>query len=306
VPYTALHDPNARYPVAAVQRLWALADDVTRDPCFGLEVGRTWHPTSFHALGYAALAAATLREALTYLVRYCHVVSTGARLALIDRDGESALLLEGRLGEHALAVSATRAPVQAGLAAIAVLCAQARGQTIDLRRVTLRQEEGGAGARLQGFFGCPVVFEAPENALLFLREQIDASLPSANAVLAQINAKAIDDYLARIESPHLSDRVRARLIRALPAGKVSEAGVARALNVSLRSMQRKLKEEGTSFRALVDDTRRHLASQHLSDSTMSLAEVAYLLGFSEASSLSRAMRRWGRGEAGRSEESVAH
>ena len=67
--------------------------------------------------------------------------------------------------------------------------------------------------------------------------------------------------------------------------------------MSLRSMQRKLNREGTSFRALLDDTRRQLARQYLGDATMSLAEVAYLLGFSEASSLARAMRRWRQGEA---------
>ena len=294
VSYAERHDPNARYPLAAIQRLWVLAENEIRDPCFGLDVGRAWHPTSFHALGYTALAAATLREALICLVRYCHVVSSGARLELIDREGESVLLLESRLREHGLVVSAPHAPVQAGLAAIAVLCAQARGHPVDLRRVTLKQRESGAGARLQSFFGCPVLFEAEENALVFLREQIDESLPAANVVLAQINARALEEYLAQIESPHLANRVRAHLIRLLPAGKVTEAAAARALNMSLRSMQRKLRQEGTSFRALVDDTRSHLAREHLRDSTMSLAEVAYLLGFSEASSLSRAMRRWGR------------
>ena len=292
VSYADLHDPNARYPFAAIQRLWALAEDETGDPCFGMEVGRAWHPTSFHALGYAALAAATLRDALGYLVRYCQVVSSAARLELVDRSGECLLLLEGKAREHAPAVFSS---VQAGLAAIAILCAQARGHAVDLRRVTLKQQERGAKARLQSFFGCPVLFEAQEDALVFAPDEIDASLPAANAVLAQINAKALETYLSRLQSPHLADRVRAHLMRALPAARISESEAARGLNMSLRSMQRKLREEGTSFRALVDDTRRHLAREHLSDPTLSRAEVAYLLGFSEASSLSRAMRRWGRG-----------
>jgi AraC-like DNA-binding protein len=101
-------------------------------------------------------------------------------------------------------------------------------------------------------------------------------------------------YHARIDARHIGDRVRAQLTRLLPTGKVSQQAVARALNLSLRSMQRKLKEEGASFRGLVDDTRQRLARQYLADPTLSVGEVAYLLGFADASSFSRASRRWGR------------
>jgi AraC-like DNA-binding protein len=57
-------------------------------------------------------------------------------------------------------------------------------------------------------------------------------------------------------------------------------------------MQRKLKARGVSFRKLLDDTRRQLAEQYLKDSTLSVSEIAYLLGFAEVSSFSRAFRRW--------------
>ena len=57
-------------------------------------------------------------------------------------------------------------------------------------------------------------------------------------------------------------------------------------------MQRKLKAQGMSFRKLLDDTRRQLAEQYLKDSTLSVSEIAYLLGFAEVSSFSRAFRRW--------------
>ena len=77
-----LGDPNARYPLAGVQRLWALAIETTGDPCIGLEVGRSWHPTTFHALGYAALASGSLREALALVARYSRIVSTGARIEM--------------------------------------------------------------------------------------------------------------------------------------------------------------------------------------------------------------------------------
>src|SRR4051812_27127125 len=125
-----LQDPNARYPLAGMQRLWLLATQATRDPCFGLEVGRSWHPTTFHALGYCALASASLREALVYVVHYCKVVSTGARVDLTRQGNEVAVRLASRL--HDLAIVGP--PIQAGLAALAVLCREASGRSIAIKR----------------------------------------------------------------------------------------------------------------------------------------------------------------------------
>src|SRR5215470_17294117 len=96
MPPARLRDANARYPFESMQRLWSFTAEATRDPCFGLEVGRLWHPTTFHALGYAALASSSLREALTYVVRYSRVITTGAILDLIDCGTEVKLTLAAR------------------------------------------------------------------------------------------------------------------------------------------------------------------------------------------------------------------
>ncbi len=153
MPSAQLRDANARYPLEAMQQLWSLTVEATRDPCFGLEVGRLWHPTSFHALGYAALASASLREALTYVVRYSRIVTTGAMLDLIDRGAEVKLMLASR--PPGLSAQLTPVPVQAGLVAIATLCRVARGGPIQLRRVTFGDDDGGCRARLESFFGSP-------------------------------------------------------------------------------------------------------------------------------------------------------
>jgi AraC-like DNA-binding protein len=287
-----LRDANARYPFESMQRLWGLTAEATRDPCFGLEVGRLWHPTTFHALGYAALASASLREALTYVVRYCRIVTTGAILDLIDCGAEVKLRLASRAQAQSLPTQSMRMPAQAGLAAIATLCRVARGEPVQLVRVTFADGDGGCGARLESFFGCLVLFNAEDNALVFRAHDLDAPLPTVNSELVRINRQLLGDYLASLESSELAMRVRAQLTRLLPSGEARQAAVAFALNLSQRSLQRKLKLEGVSFRRLLDETRRELARQYFKDSTLSVAEVGYLLGFSETSSLSRAARRW--------------
>jgi len=285
--FDQLQDPNARYPLAAVHRLWSLAAEATRDPCFGLDVGQSWHPTSFHALGYSALACATLREALAYLARYCWIVSNGARLDLVDFPAEVALKLSSRES-----FPQAGAAVQAGLAAIVVLCRCASGGSIALTSVHFTDHDNGTRARLEGFFRCPIAFGSPYNALMFATRDVDAPLPGANAVLLRVNEDALQRYAARIDSKQVADSVRAHIVRLLPSGDASQARIARAINVSMRSLQRKLKEEGVTFRELVDDTRKRLAGQYAKDSTLSASEIAYLLGFSEPSSFVRAKRRW--------------
>ena len=288
--FEQLQDPNARYPLPAMHRLWSLATEATHDPCFGLEVGESWHPTSFHALGYSAIACATLREAFAYLARYCWIVSNGGRLDVVDLAGEVAVKLSGRE-----AFPPPVAPVQAGLAAIVVLCRCASGGSIGLTSVHFVYRDNGTRARLERFFGCPIAFGAPYNALMFSARDVDASLPGANAVLRRINEGALKQYAARIDSRQVAESVRAQIVRLLPSGEATQDRIAGAINVSLRSLQRKLKQEGVTFRDLVDDTRKRLAEQYANDSTLSCSETAYLLGFSEPSSFVRAKRRWKQG-----------
>jgi AraC-like DNA-binding protein len=283
-----LRDPNARYPLVGMQRLWALATSASGDECFGLEVAQAWHPTTFHALGYSALASETLREALLRMVRYGRVVTTGATLELQESGDEVAVRLTGSLPDDRM----VPASIDAGVASIVILCRQGRGGQIDPVRVRLTRARPSCSSRLEAFFGCPVDFGATENCLLFRVADLDAQLPTANPVLLRVNEQVLTDYLARMERSEVTVRVQAKLIQLLPSGEVDESSIARALNLSLRSMQRKLNARGVTFRKLLDDTRRQLAEQYLKDSTLSVSEIAYLLGFAEVSSFSRAFRRW--------------
>ena len=292
LPPERLQDANARYPVEGMQRLWRLGAEVARDPCFGLVVGQSWHPTTFHALGYVALASASLREALTYLARYSRIVTTGALIDLVDDGAESALLLSSGVAAAHRDVPWTQIAVHAGLAAVVTLSREARGGSVPLRRVMLTYDADGCAGRLRQFFACPVQFAAQHNAIVFEPDVLDEPLPTHNPELLRINHRLVTEALAALDAGSVSTRVGAQIARSLPSGKVDQAMVASALNLSRRSLQRRLNEEGVSFRELADATRRNLAQQYFKDTSLSSAEIAYLLGFSEASSLSRALRRW--------------
>ena len=117
-------------------------------------------------------------------------------------------------------------------------------------------------------------------------------MPFSNRELAHANEAVLKRYLAAIEGDTVSSQVKLRVVDTLPAGPVSEADVANALFMSTRSLQRRLRDEGTTFKQLLDDTRSELAIRYLDAPQHSVTEVTYLLGFSDPSNFARAFRRW--------------
>jgi AraC-like DNA-binding protein len=100
------------------------------------------------------------------------------------------------------------------------------------------------------------------------------------------------NYLANLDRSQVAMQIKSKLIDALPSGPVTEQDMAKALNMSLRSLQRKLKEEDTSFKKILEETRKELSAQYIKNSRLSLGEITFLLGFSEPANFSRAFKRW--------------
>ncbi len=294
----ALDDPNARYPVAATTRLWQLAVTATGDDAFGLAVARHVSQTTFHALGYSLAASSTLKEAFERLQllrqqgerlrRYFRIVTDAAELALEEEPDRYRVLMRV---DPARAVIAPQA-VDAFALLLLRLCRGLYRREVAPLAVTLKRDAPRNLAAFEKAFRAPLSFAAAENELQFTRELFDQKLEGANPELARHNDEIALRYLARHDRGNLVARVRAVIAERLPAGDPGEAAVAQALNFSSRSLQRKLAEEGSSYSRLLADTRRELARSYLVDPRSSVSEIAYLLGFSDMSSFTRAFRRW--------------
>jgi AraC-like DNA-binding protein len=141
-------------------------------------------------------------------------------------------------------------------------------------------------------FKCPLRFNVPANALLFARADATAPLATAHPQLAAVHDRLAGEYLQRLDPAQASGLVRAAIIRRLAGGEPRRPDIADELQISDRTLHRRLAAEGTSFQHLLDDTRRELARQYLGRSDLSLADAAYLLGFGDQSSFLRAFKRW--------------
>ena len=147
------------------------------------------------------------------------------------------------------------------------MCRSTYGESFRLQRVTIRHDRPLATRGFEEFFDAPVEFSQTENALWMDASMVLEPLATANPELVRVNNRIVTNYLAQIE-------------------------IAAMLNVSQRSLQRKLKEQGISFTQLVENTRRELGLQYVRDPQHSFNEIAFLLGFTEPANFSRAFKRW--------------
>jgi AraC-like DNA-binding protein len=283
----ALSDPNARLPATVAARLWAAAADLAGDPAFGLRASQFVRPTTFHALGYAVFASATLRDALDRLVRYSHVVTSSRELSLTIAGGVARLSIEGRPSGDRPSYEA----VDAVMSLIVRTCRSLTDRSFSLSLVEQRRATPADAAPYERFFRCPVRFGARVDALTCGVDALDRPLPTANPELAVHNDELVRRYLAEMQQGSVVDRVRAVLAEA-PGASATPARVATALGMSVRSLQRRLGEHGVSYLSLVQRVRTELGQAYLIEDRYSVTEIAFRLGFDDASAFSRAFRRW--------------
>lgn len=276
--------PRARVRSELVNRVWRMAEAETRDECLGLEVSAHMHPSAADALGYAWLASSSLREAMTRLARYMRIFAGIARVHFSGAGGD------GELVYHPAELPPSRH--DSFYSTVVRYCRASHGPAFAPAGLELAREAPADSGRHERLFGCKVSFGAEQSLMRVHEADLDRRLPTGNAEVAAMTERMLESQLAKIDRQDLVAQLRMRILDALPSGTPTEEGIARALALSQRTLQRRLAASGTSFGDVLDGTRRELALHHLRDPDRQVSEIAYLLGFAEAASFNRAFRRW--------------
>lgn len=260
----------------------------TGDEAFGLLAAEQLQPQVLHSLGLAWLASDTVYDGLRRLQRFGRLVATGIDLEL-QEEGDSVHLLLDYGPDLGSSVSASR-DYTVGI--ITRMCRLTLGEYLAPVKVELERPRPAEPERWEYMLSSRVVFDAPTSRITWSRSDIMEPLVTGDPALARINDEHtmifLDSFLARSTSRDVVDKI----VEKLPDGPPNQQQIATALHVSNRTLQRKLKDEGTSFMDLLQDTRMQLARKYLRSPGRSIVETAYLLGFSEPSTFSRAFKRW--------------
>ena len=280
-------DPEARVSPAQFCVAWAEAARLAKDPALALRIADMMPQGAFGIVEYVCRSAPTLREALSQWVRYLGILDDAVEVALVDAPEGLAL--------RVVVESEAPAPASHELCFALVLSNARRMTNRKLEPVAVRFSHplpSGQAARYRAFFGTKVEFGAKRTEIVFAKNDAHAALTTADpSLLAILLPTAERKRASTSKDPPLVDQVRRALGNALSQDDAQLSGVAKRLGMTARSLQRRLQDEGKSFQALRDETRKALADRYLGEG-LSLGEISFLLGFSEPSAFFRAFKRW--------------
>jgi AraC-like DNA-binding protein len=276
-------------PCSVFARILEEAARATGDECFGLHFGERFNPKNIGSLVYAVLNSPTVAVADAQVARYLKLYNQAANVSFTV-EGQFAYL---RYVLEDLGIEAPRQENEYSMVVRLNTIRMMVGSQWKPLEVQFAHEAPADISEHQRIFGAPVLFGYPTNNFVVECEFLERQVPAADTRLFEIMKR----YLERIleEMPQgdggLSS-VRRAVAESLRDGEPSLARIAKKLAMSPRTLQRQLNEQGVKFKNLVNDTRRQFALIYLKDRRNSLTEIAFLLGYSDASAFNRAFKRW--------------
>ncbi|TIH10754.1 AraC family transcriptional regulator [Pseudomonas leptonychotis] len=266
---------------------------LTGDAQLGLHLGEAVRPGYYGVLGYLIMSCATLADALHRQARYAALVGNLGRVDLADEPLREGLEPQVAHSWQPLLAQQQRQLSEETLAGWVTFGHWISGLDIPPTEVRFQHSAPADTVEYQRIFRCPVLFDQADNALVFPKRLLATPLGQADAQVRLMLDAYADRLLGEIQQGHcVLDRARLELARQLPEVGADLQQIAARLALSPRTLQRRLREAGLSFNQLVDETRQQLVLHYLRDPALELAEIAFLVGFSEPGSLARAFRRW--------------
>lgn len=269
-------------------RLWQAVEAELDDRSAGLRFGAEGIARGYGIPSIVALHAPDFRQALAALARYKRL--TCPELVEVETRGDEAIVRYRWLQATG---EVPRLLVDTTLASLKEMAHRGSAGRVAPIRLELTRRPADH-ALLRGHFGCPIVFSAASDAMVFERAALDVPFATAGGgAFAQV-AEGLEQRLAEGEGfPALIAEVRVAIARQLSEGRPSDiAAVSGRLLTSRRTLQRRLSAQGTTFQQQLDRVRRTTASRLLSTTELDAVAIAMLLGFAEPNSFARAFRNW--------------
>jgi AraC-like DNA-binding protein len=284
-----LDDPETRVPQAFVARLLTGAVERSGQRDLGLIAARYVDTQHFGITEYLARTRPTLRAALDDMGRFMPLLGDGAGFS-VERKGNRRIVRFWFSSDVVFPEAAYEFVI-----AIAILRARRLTGKPDLApvEVSFMHPRPESTKRHEELFRCPVHFGAEVTHWVLSERHLEVPIASAEPALGALLERQAAQMLERLpRGDDVASRVTALLGGAASLRTASADRIARRLGMSVRTLSRKLSDEGTSFRLLIDTAREHAARRELAQTKRSLTEIAERLGFANPQSFHRAFKRW--------------
>ncbi|ATA19042.1 AraC-like DNA-binding protein [Gibbsiella quercinecans] len=255
---------------------------------FGLHYGQQFKPQSLGLIGYVGLCSPTLEMALKNLVTAFPYHQHSTLTRLVDKGEYYRFDYQVQHG----AILCKRQDAELTLGMVMNLIRHVLGSRWAPREVHFEHPRPESWHEHCKLFDAPVYFDQPYNSLILPKRDLARAMPERDATLLMVVQDAIRRLNAQEPHQTLVDGARAQVRHALLSGEPALEIIAEKMGMSAGSLQRRLRDQGLTFTALVDKVRCELATYYLQQRHLPISELALLLGYSEVSAFSRAFRRW--------------
>ena len=286
----ALQQPHARVEVDRISQLWELAVARSGKTDLGLCPQLTARYGNVDVVGYALASGPNLLVGFQHLTRHMAVISDCTAFELTREARGYWFSIEHIGGTRPV----PRQRVEYALLTLFTLCGWLTRRELKPLAVELSTPppSPGSEARYEKAFGALPRFAQPASRILLADADMLVDIPTHNPSLWAMHEQLVETELDHLGQSLASTRVRAEVARILHKGEPRRDDIAARLNMTDRTLQRRLQAESATYQQLLDDTRCELARKYLADPRRNLTEVADLLGFADQSNMFRACKRW--------------
>jgi AraC-like DNA-binding protein len=281
--------PDKRVPLETVSALNQRASDLTGDAFIGLHQGEFFTTGLSNILGYVLMNCRDVAEALEKFSKYQQIVDDGRilRCHVVDEQ----VILQYRMADHY--PHDDRHLIDHQIMGMLTYSRILTGREIQCQEVHFIHTAPHDTSEYERLFNCKPHFGSPMNALIFDMAYLSLPILQPNRDLLVVLEGYAQEVLSRLQADDShANKVKRVIVNVLRGESPTIGMIASRVNMSVRNLQLKLKEEGTSYSALLSEGRKELAQAYLKDRDVPIDEIAYLLGFSESSVFHRTFKRW--------------
>ncbi len=284
----ALEDPDVRLTVPQWNEFLEQGVALSGNPAFALQLGEQISHEKMSLVGHVVFNSRTVGEGLQQYTRFIKLANEGDLVVLRKENNEVIMVYETEIPEYYSPLAMER-----NSSVFITRLRRYTGAKIPLKQVHVQHSAPNYVEEYQRIFQGEILFDQAENKFIFdqsiLSLKIKLRSSHLNAALLHY-AESLLNKLS-LQRP-FQKRVQQFIVKYLPEGEVDIEKISHLMNMSRQTLYRKLKEEGTNFHELLDETRKKFAVKYLRQHHYSINEITFLLGFSETSAFSRAFKRW--------------
>ncbi len=288
---TELHSPLTRVSVNQVIQAYCNAMALSNDPHFAYRTGLKSHVSLYGMYGFAILSSMNFHQTMQFAVRY-HQLATPLVKLRFDVGTDRAIWEIDPLPHPAIDARLYKFIVDMQIGVSVSLHRDVMGSAFIPLEIHVTFNAPKDQEKYSEAFGCPVIFDQTKNRFVFDAAWLSGTPQFGNEITYASVLSLCDDMHEELAlRVGVAGKVREYLLATI-GRHTSFEDVANRLDMPVRTLRRKLREQHTSFRELVDELRAHVAMKYLRDTEMTIEDIAVAIGFSDTANFRHAFRRW--------------